>query len=105
MKHATEQALLSIAGLLAEIRRDARVTERRPGIFYSRGKAFLHFHEDPRGLFADIRGPDDWERFAVGDRAGRASLLARMAALLPNAAKSSAKKADKKAVKTRGERP
>ena len=38
-------------------------------------------------IFADIRGPDDWERFAVSDQPGQASLLARMFALLPNSAK------------------
>jgi hypothetical protein len=87
MKHATEEGLLPITDLLDEIRREARVKERGTGIFYSRGKAFLHFHEDPRGIFADIRGPDDWERFAVSDQPGQASLLARMFALLPNSAK------------------
>jgi hypothetical protein len=87
MKHATDEGLLPITDLLDEIRREARVKERGTGIFYSRGKAFLHFHEDPRGIFADIRGPDDWERFAVSDQPGQASLLARMFALLPNSAK------------------
>jgi hypothetical protein len=87
MKHATEEGLLPITDLLDEIRREARVKERGTGIFYSRGKAFLHFHEDPRGIFADIRGPDDWERFAVSDQPGQTSLLARMFALLPNSAK------------------
>jgi len=59
MKHATEEGLRPITDLLDEIRREARVKERLTGIFYSRGKAFLHFHEDPRGIFAEgIRTPD-----------------------------------------------
>jgi hypothetical protein len=59
MKHATEEGLRPITDLLDEIRREARVKERLTGIFYSRGKAFLHFHEDPRGIFGEgIRTPD-----------------------------------------------
>jgi hypothetical protein len=84
MKHATKEGLTPIAGLLDQIRSEARVKERGTGVFYRRGKAFLHFHEDPRGIFADIRGPEDWERFAVSGRSGQRSLLARMLALLSN---------------------
>jgi hypothetical protein len=84
MKHATKEGLIPIAALLDKIRLDSRVKERGTGVFYRRGKAFLHFHEDPRGIFADIRGPVDWERFAVADRSGQASLLARMSELLSN---------------------
>jgi hypothetical protein len=84
MKHATAEDLIPIAGLLDKIRREKRIKERKSGIFYRRGKAFLHFHEDPRGLCADIRGPDDWERIAVTDRRGQALLLAKMSQLLVN---------------------
>jgi hypothetical protein len=82
MKHATVEDLIPIAGLLEKLRREKRIKERKSGIFYRRGKAFLHFHEDPRGLFADLRGPEDWERLAVNDRRGQALLLARMSQLL-----------------------
>jgi hypothetical protein len=85
MKHATEEDLIPVAGLLDKLRREKRIKERKPGIFYWRGKAFLHFHEDPGGLFADLRGPDDWERLAVNDRRGQALLLAKMSQLLKNA--------------------
>ena len=84
MKHATAEHLIPIAGLLDKIRREKRIKERKSGIFYWRGKAFLHFHEDPRGLFSDLRGPDDWERLAVNDRRGQALLLAKMSQLLSN---------------------
>ena len=70
MKHATAEDLIPIAGLLDKIRREKRIKEPKSGIFYWRGKAFLHFHEDPRGLFADLRGPDDWERRQRSARAG-----------------------------------
>ena len=84
MKHATAEDLIPIADLLDKIRREKRITEPKSGIFYWRGKAFLHFHVDPRGLFADLRGPDDWERLAVNDRHGQALLLAKMSQRLSN---------------------
>ena len=84
MKHATAEDLITIAGLLDRIRRERHIKERTSGIFYWRGRAFLHFHNDRRGLFADLRGPDDWERFAINDRRGQALLLARMSQLLSN---------------------
>ena len=36
-------------------------------MFYRRGRAFLHFHEDPAGLFADVRPGVDWDRMPVND--------------------------------------
>jgi len=81
MKHATEEDLIPIAGLLDKIRCEKCVKERKSGVFYCRGKAFLHLHEDRRGLFADLRGPD-WERLAVSDRRWQALLLAKMSRLL-----------------------
>lgn len=46
-------------------------------MFYRRGRAFLHFHEDPKGLFADIRDPGggDFERIEVTAASGRRHLL------------------------------
>jgi hypothetical protein len=41
---------------------------RSPGSFYLRSRAVLHFHEDPAGLFADVRTGADWERFPVNTR-------------------------------------
>jgi len=51
-------------------------------VFYFRSKAFLHFHEDPKGLFADLRTGDDFERFEVTEDAGRQALLAATQARL-----------------------
>ena len=42
-----------------------------------KSKGFLHFHEDPKGMFADIE--DD--RIQVDDPAGAAAVVARVAAL------------------------
>lgn len=76
MKHAGAGALEALNDLLASLRARPALVERRPGIFYSRGKAFLHFHEDRAGLFADLRCGGDWQRFPVNSPEERAKLLA-----------------------------
>ena len=76
MKHAGGAALGALSDLLASLRTHPALVEKRPGIFYVRGKAFLHFHEDPAGLFADLRLGSDWQRFPVNSRDEQAELLA-----------------------------
>ena len=88
MKHAGPDTLAHLAPLLAALRGLPGLAERRPGCFYRRGQAFLHFHDDATGLFADVRlaGPD-FTRLAVTDAAGQAALLHRVQqALTPPAA-------------------
>ena len=82
MRHAGAEALDQLEPLLQRIRAHGVLREKSRGIFYRGSKAFLHFHEDPAGLFADIRGanPKDLDRFKV-DAAGEAEVLARVAAL------------------------
>jgi hypothetical protein len=75
MKHAGPEALDTIADLVEAIR-SRGVKETRPGIFYRGGKAWLHFHQDRRGLFADIRVSAEWERMRVSEPEERARLLA-----------------------------
>ena len=57
--------------MLAEIRKQGGLVERSPGVFYRKGRAFLHFHEDPSGLHADLRPGAEWERFRVETAAER----------------------------------
>ena len=76
MKHAGAAALEALSDLLDRLRSRTALVERRPGIFYVSGKAFLHFHEDPAGLFADLRLAGDWQRFPVNSPGERAELLA-----------------------------
>lgn len=60
------------------------LVEKKRGIFYRRSKAFLHFHEDPSGLHADVRLSVDFERFRVETRAEQDDLLVTIKhALLP----------------------
>ncbi len=78
MKHAGAAFLAALAGLLAALRTRPGLVERRPGIFYRGGRAFLHFHEDPAGLFADLRDGADWVRFPVDAPAQQTALLAAL---------------------------
>jgi len=50
--------------------------ERTPGCFYLGSKAYLHFHEDPLGIFADVKLNDEkFERFRVSTKAERTRFL------------------------------
>jgi hypothetical protein len=41
--------------LLIELRKQAALREKAAGVFYLKSKAFLHFHDDPAGIFADVK--------------------------------------------------
>ena len=77
MKHAGPGALDQLEPLLAQLRGLGGMVEKKRGVFYLKSKAFLHFHEDPAGLFADVRDAagKDFERIDVTLEAGRARLL------------------------------
>jgi hypothetical protein len=77
MRHALPEDLDRIEPLLAQIRALAVLKEKKRGCFYLKSRGFLHFHEDPKGMFADI-GDD---RVRVDEPAGAAAVLARVAAL------------------------
>jgi hypothetical protein len=55
MKHAGPDTLAALAPLLDRLRALPGLTERTPGCFYRGSKAFLHFHEDPSGMHADVK--------------------------------------------------
>jgi len=80
MKHAGPASLDVLEPLLADIRQragtDPKIVEKKRGSFYRKGKAWLHFHEDPAGFFADLKGPDDWLRMRVNDDGERQALMA-----------------------------
>jgi hypothetical protein len=72
MKHATASTLDRLGPLLARIRTLGGLAERKPGTFYRRSSAFLHFHEDPSGLFADVKlNGEEFERMPVSSRSER----------------------------------
>jgi hypothetical protein len=82
MKHAGPDTLARIATLLAELRSREVLREPRPGCFWLKSRAFLHFHDDPSGIFADVRLADDFVRMPVTSRSQQADLLDRIDACL-----------------------
>jgi hypothetical protein len=82
MKHAGTTALDQLDRLLSQLRSQEGLKERKRAVFYRGSSAFLHFHEDPAGLFADVRTASDWERLPVNTRAQQRELLARVKAAL-----------------------
>jgi len=68
VKHAGTPTLTQIEPLLARLRRIDGLVERKPGTFYLRSKAFLHFHEDPAGVFADVKlDGQEFQRIALAE--------------------------------------
>ena len=55
MKHAGANTLAALEPLLLRVREHAALVERTPGSFYRKSKAYLHFHGDPGGIYADIK--------------------------------------------------
>lgn len=83
MRHARPEALDDLDGLIAALRALPGLTEKSRGVFYRGAKAFLHFHEDPAGLFADIRAAHgDFDRFRVSTQKERAAFLKHARAAL-----------------------
>lgn len=80
MKHAGDATLDQLEPLLKELRALTGLTEKKRGVFYRGSKAFLHFHEDAEGLFADLRlaSVGDFERFRVRTVAERKRFAAMM---------------------------
>ena len=78
MRHARPEDLDRLEELLAALRALPGLKETSRGIFYRKSRSFLHFHQDPKGLFADLRDADDrdFERIDVTGAEGRAVLLA-----------------------------
>jgi hypothetical protein len=82
MKHAGPEALDQLEPVLAKLRKLDGLRERKRGAFYRGSSAFLHFHEDPAGFFADLKVADDFVRFPVNSGAEVERLLARAARAL-----------------------
>jgi hypothetical protein len=81
MKHAGKEALERLEPLLEKLRRIEGLVEKRPGIFYRKSRALLHFHEDDSGLYADLRLGAEFERVRVETAKERSSLLAAVRAI------------------------
>lgn len=82
MRHATATALDRLEELLVQARALPGLRERKRGAFYRGGAGWLHFHEDPAGLFADLKIDGQFTRFPVNSAAQQAALLRRLRASL-----------------------
>ncbi|MGF1460635.1 MAG: hypothetical protein ACFBSG_16615 [Leptolyngbyaceae cyanobacterium] len=80
MKHASPAALEALAPLLERVRHYIPpLKEKAVGKFYLKSSAFLHFHEDPAGLFADLKVNGEWQRYAVNTESEYVELLTAIA--------------------------
>ena len=75
MKHAGAAALDVLEPVLAQLRAIEGLKEKSRGTFYRGASAFLHFHEDPAGPFADLKKDGDFVRMRVRTRAEIATLI------------------------------
>jgi hypothetical protein len=84
VKHASESTLEGLSTLLDRLRSIDGLVEKRPGVFYRRSKAFLHFHEDPSGIFVDIRINVDepFTRLPVSTRGQQSELVSTITCAL-----------------------
>jgi len=78
VKHAGPPTLARIAPLLDALREREALREKRPGVFYLKSRAFLHFHDDPSGVFADVRFADEFVRMRVSTPSEQSDLLERI---------------------------
>jgi hypothetical protein len=91
VRHARSDALDTLEPLLHELRTMDGLQERTRGHFYRGSIAFLHFHEDPTGLYADVKLGAEFERRRATDPHEQAALLAdvRTALAVPPVGKRS----------------
>lgn len=84
MKHAGSITLDALEPLLACLRGIPGLKEKTRGVFYLKSRACLHFHEDPSGLWADLRPPGDLDftRLSAEGTAAQADILARLKRLV-----------------------
>lgn len=81
MRHALDQDLDRLEPLLARLRALPGLIERKRGTFYVKSRAFLHFHQDPAAMFADVRaeGGKDFDRVKVDTAEEQERLLKTVA--------------------------
>lgn len=75
MKQTT---LARIAPLLQELRCHPSLREVRPTVFYVNDRDFLHFHDEPDGVFADVRLARGFVRLPVSTRVEQLELFERI---------------------------
>src|SRR5262245_4813537 len=67
-----------IEPLLAVLREYSALSEIRPAAFHLNGRDFIHFHEEPDGIFADVRLSKGRIRMPVSTQQEQTELLERI---------------------------
>ena len=76
MADADEAALARLLPLLRQLREVKGLREMKPGIFYLKGSAFIHFHDEAGALVADLkRARGGFDRYPVDTPVGQRKLL------------------------------
>ena len=77
MAHADEAALQRLLPLLRQLREIKGLREMKPGIFYLKGSAFIHFHDEAGVLMADLKkaSGSGFDRYAVDTPTGQRKLV------------------------------
>ena len=79
MKHAGAATLGLLDDLLVEVRKLPQLREKSPGSFYFKAKGYLHFHEDPAGIFADVKlDLEEFTRMRATTAKDQRALLAKI---------------------------
>jgi hypothetical protein len=80
VKHAGAATLALLDDLLVEVRKLPQLREKSPGSFYFKSKGYLHFHEDPAGIFADVKlDLEQFTRIRATTAKDQKALLAKIA--------------------------
>ncbi len=81
MKHerrANETTLAKLGSFLRDIRDIEQLRENRPGVFFLGNKEFMHFHELPDSIVADVFFSKGRIRVPVNTRVEQLDLLDRI---------------------------
>lgn len=76
MAHVDEAALQRLLPLLRQLREIKGLREMKPGSFYLKGSAFIHFHTEAGVLMADLKkaGGSGFDRYPVDTPPGQRKL-------------------------------
>jgi hypothetical protein len=77
MAHADDAALARLLPLLRQLRALPGLREMKPGIFYLKGSAFIHFHDEAGALVADLKRASGggFDRYPVDAAPGQRKLV------------------------------
>jgi hypothetical protein len=79
MRHVGKDAPANLEPVLDALRERDALEEKSPASFYLRSKAFVHFHEDAAGLFADLKEDlVSFTRYRVTTATEQRAFLARV---------------------------